>query len=159
MRNDTTVTRGEIKGTGAVRRPRGVTARAAAIGLGVLLFVNVWATYTEMYLRSSRLTISHFPLALFATFLVLLLANRALRLTSAELLVILSMGLVGAVIPVEGVVGFLLGIISSFYYFASPENQWDDFLLPYLPRWLVPQGSPEIWTQFFEGGTLEHGIP
>ena len=137
-----------------------VTVRATLMGLAVLLIVNAWATYAEMVVRSSRLTISHFPLALFALFLTLLLSNRLLRLTSGELLVILSMGLVGAIIPVEGVVGFLLGIISSFQYFASPENQWDDFLLPFLPAWLIPQGSEQIWTQFFESGAvLDRGIP
>jgi len=53
----------------------------------------------------------------------------------------------------------LLGIISSFYYFATPENQWGDYFHPYLPSWLVPQGSPVIWEQFFEGTGLERGIP
>ena len=49
----------------------------------------------------------------------------------AEFLVILSMGLVGAMIPVEGVVGFLLGILSSLYYFASLENGCGDMACGY----------------------------
>jgi len=137
----------------------GVTARSVLVGLAVIVFVNAWATHAEMYVRSSRLTLSHFPLSLFATFLGLLTLNRWLRLSARELLVVVSMGLVGAVIPVEGVVGFLLGIISSFHYFVSPENQWADYLLPYLPTWLAPEGSPAVWTQFFEGVGIERGIP
>ena len=76
-----------------------------------------------------------------------------------ELLVVLSMGLVGAMIPVEGVVGFLVGIISSLYYFASPENQWAEYYHPYLAQWLIPQGSADLWRQFFEGQRAGEGIP
>ena len=141
------------------KSPAGVTLRSVAVGLIVVLVLVAWTTHVEMHVRSSRLTLAHFPLALFAILLGLLLINRWLRLTSRELLVVLAMGLVGATMPVEGVVGFLLGIVSSFYYFASPENQWGDYLLPYLPEWLVPKGSPAIWTQFFDGVNLERGIP
>jgi hypothetical protein len=138
---------------------RGVTVKAVLVGLIVVVFINVWTTHTEMYVRGSRLTLAHFPLALFAVLLGVLALNRWLRLSVQELLVVISMGLVGAVIPVEGVVGFLVGIISSFHYFASPENQWADYLLPFLPTWLIPQGSPAIWIQFFESIGLERGIP
>ena len=139
-----------------------ITVRAVAIGLLVVLVIGVWATYVELHARSSRLTMGHFPLALFALVLVILIFNAILpkrRLSSAELLVIISMGLVGAIMPVDGIVGYLLGIISSFYYFATPENQWADYFHPYLPDWLVPKGSDLIWQQFFEGTGLERGIP
>ncbi|MDA0709448.1 MAG: hypothetical protein O3B73_04475 [bacterium] len=143
----------------------GITLRAVATGLVIVLVIAVWATYVELSARSSRLTMGHFPLALFALLLVVLGANHLLprlrvsALSPAELLVIVSMGLVGAVIPVDGIAGYLLGIISSFYYFATPENQWGDYFHPYLPGWLVPQGNPEIWQQFFEGTGVERGIP
>ncbi len=134
-----------------------VTVKSVLVGLFVVVFITIWSTHTEMYVRASRLTLAHFPLALFAVLLGLLVLNRWLHLSSRELLVVLAMGLVGSIMPVEGVVGFLVGIISSFYYFASPENQWADYLLPYLQGWLVPQGSPSLWVQFFESG--EYGIP
>lgn len=140
-------------------RPPCVTPRAVGLGLVVVLFVAASATYTEMFVRSSRLTLAHFPLALFAVLLLLLALNRWLRASSGEILVVLSMGLAGATVPVEGVVGFLLGIISSFRYFATPENQWADYLLAYLPDWLVPRGSPAIWDQFFEGVGVDRGVP
>ena len=139
--------------------PAGVTIRSVLVGLAVMLLLITWSTHAEMHVRSSRITLAHFPLGLFALLLALLAVNRWLHLSSRELLVVVSMGLVAAMIPVEGVVGFLLGIISSFHYFASPENQWGEYLLPYLPNWLVPRGSPAIWTQFFDGVDLERGIP
>lgn len=109
---------------------QGVTFKSVLVGLCVVVFVAAWATYSEIFVRSSRMTLSHFPLALFATFLGLLVLNRWLCLSKAELLTVVSMGLVGAMIPVEGVVGFLLGIVSSLYYFANPENQWAEYFHP-----------------------------
>ena len=144
-------------------KPEGVTLRAVVLGLLVVIIVAIWATYVELYTRSSRLTMGHFPLALFALLLLLLAVNPVLQklrltiLSPHELLVVVSMGLVGAVMPVDGIVGYLLGIISSFSYFATPENQWDQYFHPYLPTWLVPRGNDAIWRQFFEG--VDIGIP
>jgi hypothetical protein len=139
--------------------------RAVSIGLLVIVVLAVWATYVELHARSSRLTMGHFPLGLFALLLVLLGLNPILRwlrlslLTSSELLIVVCMGLVGAIMPVDGVVGYLLGIISSFYYFATPENQWADHLHPYVPNWLVPRGNDAIWQQFFEASGSREAIP
>lgn len=147
------------------RPSNALTLRAVLLGLLVVAVVAVWATYVELHARSSRLTMGHFPLALFALLLVLLVANRLLPrmkvapLSPSELLVIISMGLVGAMIPVDGIVGYLLGIISSFYYFATPENGWADHFHPYLPNWLVPQGNAALWRQFFEGTQAGQRIP
>jgi hypothetical protein len=143
----------------------GVTFRAVMLGLLVVTVVGIWATYVELYARSSRLTMGHFPLALFALLLVIISVNRLapkLRFTAlhpSEILVVIAMGLVGAMMPVDGIVGYLLGIISSFYYFATPENGWADSFHPYLPNWLVPQGSDAMWRQFFEGTEVGQSIP
>jgi hypothetical protein len=55
---------------------QGVTLRAVILGLLVVTVVGIWATYVELYARSSRLTMGHFPLALFALLLVLISVNR-----------------------------------------------------------------------------------
>ncbi|OGG54545.1 MAG: hypothetical protein A3F84_19290 [Candidatus Handelsmanbacteria bacterium RIFCSPLOWO2_12_FULL_64_10] len=144
---------------------KGLTLRAVGLGLLIVVLIDVWATYVELYSRASRLTMDHFPIALFAVLLVLLSLNSVLRkfrlseLSRSELLVILAIGFVGAKMPVDGVAGYLLGTISSFYYFATPENQWSEFYHPYLPAWLVPQGADAIWRHFFEGVGAERGIP
>jgi len=33
---------------------------------------------------------------------------------------------------------FLVGVMASPYYFASPENRWGEFILPHLPSWIAP---------------------
>jgi hypothetical protein len=143
----------------------GLTPRAVVIGLAVVAVMCVWSTYVEMHARSSRLTMGHFPLALFALLIFLLILNPVIRRVSGrglsrdELIVVTCIGLVGAVLPVDGIVGYLLGIISSFYYFATPENRWAEYFHPYLPNWLVPRGSDAIWRQFFEGSGGDPVIP
>ena len=90
------------------------------------------------------LTYPHLPAALLIPFfLFILLPNIAIAgwipryaLTTTELLVIFSMGLVASTVPDWGVVRYLMLIISGPYYFTTPENQWADFW-PYLPEWLL----------------------
>ena len=67
------------------------------------------------------------------------------------------MGFVGAVVPTSGITGFLLGILSGVYYFATPENQWANYLHPNMPGWAVPSNENHAMTWFYEG--LPEGQP
>ena len=99
------------------------------------------------------MNISHFPMALLCTFVLIVFGNQIFRrysriaLTRNELLVVLSMGLVGAAVPAYGLTSFFLGMISVPYYRATPENQWADLIHPHLPRWLTPtnEGGAMRW--------------
>ena len=135
-----------------------VTLRACAAGLAMAAVVNVWITYSEYIVHASRMNISQFPLALFALFVALVVGNAALgalwpgaALERGELLLVLSMGCVAAVVPTAGVAGFLMGVVASPYYFASPENKWDEVMLPYMPSWIAPTNDGNVMTWFFEG--------
>ncbi|MDA0745728.1 MAG: hypothetical protein O2954_04370 [bacterium] len=143
-----------------------VTLRAILIGLLMVLGVNIWISTTEYVIHASRMQISHFPLALFAAFLLLALINGFLRRTvpnialrESELLTVLAMGFVGAAIPTSGITGFLMGIIASVYYFATPENQWAPYLHPNLPTWAVPSNEHQAMTWFFEGLPQGQQVP
>jgi len=137
-------------------KTRAVTIRSVLAGLLTAAWVNFWVSYSEYLIHSSRLNISQFPMALFATFVFLLIARgcapRWMRLdfSNAELMVILSVGSVAAVVPTCGIAGFLLGVIGSPYYFASPENHWAEYIHPYLASWIVPRDVQAL-TWFFEG--------
>ncbi|MBM4046497.1 MAG: hypothetical protein FJ279_15410 [Planctomycetes bacterium] len=135
-----------------------VTARSFLTGLAVAAVVNYWVTYAEYIAHASRMNLSQFPLALFATFTALVVGNGLVRrawpwagLERGELLLALAMGTVAAVIPTCGIAGFLMGVVASPYYFASPENKWDEFILPYLPAWIAPTDAGHAMTWFFEG--------
>ncbi|MFT5368730.1 MAG: hypothetical protein ACI8V2_003697 [Candidatus Latescibacterota bacterium] len=143
---------------------RGVTFRSVATGLSIVVFVNVWVTYAETVVHASRLNLSVLQLALLAVFLVLVagvnpigkwLFGRAIFYPS-ELLAIVAIGLVGCAVPASGVTGFLIGVISSPFYFATPENGWAEFYHPNLHAWIVPTNT-EALRMFFEG--LPPGVP
>ena len=144
--------------THAAPQTDAVTLRAVAIGLLLVLVVNFWISTTEYVIHASRMQLSFFPLALFAAFLLLVIVNGCIRrlrpnsaLQSSELLAILAMGFVGAVVPTSGITGFLLGILSGVYYFATPENQWANYLHPNMPGWAVPSNENHAMTWFYEG--------
>jgi hypothetical protein len=150
-----------------IRRPdtsQGVSLRSVVLGMVLVAFLDIWVIYAEYILRSSRLSVSHhFPVSVFALLvLVVSISNLWSRLgrrgfTSAELITILSMCLVGIVIPSNGLTSYLLGSLSAPYYFATPENSWGSFH-PFMKSWMAPDDLRAMrW--FFEGLPEGTAIP
>ncbi len=141
-----------------------MTSRAVALGLGIVVLTNLWVTYAGAVIISSRFNLSYFQLTLLAPFVVLVGAvnpllkviRRRLAFSPSELLTIVAIGIVGSVVPGSGITGFFVGIISSPYYFATPENGWADFYHPHLGPWMVPTDR-EALRLFYEG--LPPGVP
>lgn len=137
---------------------RGLTLRSVILGIGIVIFINLWVTYAETVVHASRLSLSFFQLPLLFIFLILLcIINPLLKrigiispLSSSELLTIIAIGMVGAVVPASGVTGFLMGIISVPFYFATPENQWSDYYHSHLNAWMLPT-DPAVARAFYEG--------
>ena len=137
---------------------KGLTVRSVGIALGAVVFINLWVTYAETVVHASRLNLSFFQLTLMAVFVLLVAAvNPILKITGShrafspsELLAIAAIGMVGCVVPASGVTGFLIGVISTPIYFATPENRWGEFYHPNLDSWVVPI-DPEALRMFYEG--------
>ena len=144
----------------------GVTVRSVSVGLFFVAFINLWVTYSETVVHASRLNLSVFQLTLLATFVVLVAVINPLlsrirasaALTEPELITVVAIAIVGAVVPASGVTGFLIGVISTPLYFASPENGWAEFYHPNLPSWAVPT-DPEAIRSFYEGLPTGRSIP
>ena len=145
---------------------QGVTSKSIATGLFVVVFINLWVTYAETVVHASRLNLSVFQLTLMAVFLgLILLINPLLKrwsphaiFTAPELMAIVAIGMVGCVVPASGITGFLIGVISTPFYFATPENGWADFYHPHLNSWVVPTQSEAV-RGFFEGLRPGQHIP
>lgn len=142
----------------ALAAREGVTARSIIVGLSLALLVIGWNTYVEYIAHTARMNITHFPIALFAPYVVLTLGNAIARrwqapwtLTSTEVWAILAMGLVGAAVPAFGLTSYFLGMISIPYYLATPENQWGSYFHQYLPNWLIPSNEGGAMQWLFEG--------
>ena len=121
-------------------------------GLVLVGFMALWIIYNQYIIRSSRLNLNHnLPVAVLALFLILA-AVRSLRpslLSRNGLILLTSMMLASSYIPGDGLMSHVLGSWAMPHYFATPENQWDQFH-PYLKDWIVPM-QPHGVRWFHEG--------
>ena len=141
--------------------------RPVALGLGIVLIINVADTFITNVVGSSLLTLEHFPIILMMLYLpVIFLLNPFVRLlrgralTTPELVASMVIGFLGAAIP--AVIRDVMRYITSPFYFASGENQWAEYVLPYLPHWaIVGADSPDAREarMFYEGLRPGETIP
>ena len=137
---------------------RNITWRALLLGTVLVVGVDVFMIYTEYAVQASANNYSHFPIYVFAAFglLILLLLPLMGKLTGhqalsrSEVFLVLIMGLVAGAVPSNGFVGFLLVVIATPFYFATPENGWADTLHGHIPTWIAPRDG-EAMRGFFEG--------
>ena len=141
---------------------RGVTVRSVIIGVATALFIQGWGIYSRRLIRSSSMTSAFLSPALFvAVLIVLFVLNPVIKaikrsggLNPREVLTILAVGLVGGA-PVAP----LLAFITIPYYFATPENQWEKLLHPYLPSWVAPLDVDGAVTLLFNGTPEGGAVP
>ena len=147
----------EAAATGAVTA-RGVTARALAVGAVLSLVIGVGVPYSNIVINGTLLAHNFStPAALFLFFLLILCVGAPLKLLlpsfalgRRELAVVYIMAMLATSVPTVGFTENLLPIISGYYYYATPENNWAELIHPHVPDWLAPQ-DPEALRQFYEG--------
>jgi hypothetical protein len=133
-----------------------MTLRAFLIGITWVVLQSLVAPYSNYAVRSSSLG-GNLPLASFMILSFLsLVANPIVRrvklsagLSSAELGSIWIMSAVASVIPLRGLVGFLLPLLAAPVYFATPENDWRALIISAIPSWAIVT-DPSAARQFFE---------
>jgi len=89
---------------------------------------------------------------------VLNLIKKNFSLSQSEILLIFTMCLTACVIPSWGLMANLIPIISGFKYYASPENRWEEFVIPNIRKFLIPQDINKI-RMFFEGVPKNYKFP
>ena len=140
-------------------RDRGLTLRSVLIGLCFAGLANFWVTWSDYIIHSSTWNLSHFPMVNFILFLLLTVFSAVsgrvfgprFALAPSELATVMSMGLVGSVVPTNGFIGYVLGILATPYYLATPENGWGIYFHPYIPDWMAPSNSGDSMRYLFEG--------
>ena len=140
-------------------RASGLTPRALGLGIALVVLVNVAAPYSNYVVHSSLLASDYMPLgALFPFFLVVAVLNTVLKTISpnwalhpGELVVIFMMSLVGASLATYGMAGYLVAVIASPFFFATPENQWGRYIHSHIPDWAVPSKNGPAMQWFFDG--------
>lgn len=143
---------------------RAATPRALLLGALAAVFVNLASPYTES-VGFSNFSWSYVPEGGAFPFLLLLPVNALLRrlrprwaLTVPEVLLVLAMALAANCTSIF-LMYFLCSAIVSPHYFKSPENRWEEELIPYLKRWLIVGDNHRAAFWFYEGLPPGERIP
>ena len=146
-----------------------VTVRAVCLGLLCAVLVNLVMLYNDYYLRNTLMMGNHFPTVSMGILLVLILGVNALlpgrhgrlRLGQGELLLIWSMIGVAGGIGASGLMRYLPGWLVGPAYYATNSNEYETYILPHLPSWMVVttdvKSHAARW--FFEGLPKGEHIP
>jgi hypothetical protein len=142
----------------------GIRVRAVVVGVLLSGVIAVGLPFGEFVLNGTQMGLnSSTPAAFFLLFLLVALVQPILgaarpgwSFTPSELLSMAVMMMITTAIAGRGFVSIAIPIISGVHYFATPENDWADFLVPHVPTWMTPQSSSAI-KGFYEG--LSEGEP
>ena len=134
-----------------------VTLRAVSIGAVLCFLIGYGDPYGLLIIQGPSMTFDmSAPGAVFLFFvlvggvnLLLRAIGRNLALSRAELLTVYIMMLIASAVPNRGVMG-LLPVMTSAFYYDTPENEWASTIQPHIREWLVPQGQ-EVAKFFYEG--------
>lgn len=131
------------------------TPRSLLVGLVMAIWVPFWPTYTSLILHSTRADHAHLSMAMLIPYCVLLLVNifldrRGIGFSPSELITVCCIGVVGACMHGEWLPVWLLEMLTMPYYFASPENRFEEYLLPYMPDWTTVADRQTV-SGFYEG--------
>ncbi|MFC1714545.1 DUF6785 family protein [Candidatus Poribacteria bacterium] len=141
-----------------------LTLRAVLMGMLGAIFLSIITPASESLVRGTGLARSQLPVGCVTTFLfIILVVNPVLKLFRAklrekELVVIYAMMLVASGISAFGLAGFLVPVLASARYYATPDNEWAVLFHQYIPDWMTVTDAKAI-KYFFEGLPSGLGIP
>ncbi len=100
------------------------------------------------------------PAAIFVLLVLVFLSatHPKLKLTSSELLLIFIMTSTASVLPSMGFMSSFLPIVVGFKYFATPVNQWSEYIIKRTRPILMVQDQKAV-TWFYEGLPPGESIP
>jgi len=141
--------------------------RAILVGAALAALINIWEPFGYYVSRGLWMRFGYISVAVLLPFVLLVFpVNITLRLISPrlafapwELVIIFSMGMVAAIFPSLGLVGFLMSYISAPFYYASPENFWATWMSQTMPRWLAPADTGLAVQWLFNGMPGGERIP
>ena len=145
----------------------GLTYRSLLLGTLAAVTMGVWGPYSLLVIKSSRITFGYLPFgSLLMLFALAGVANTILRrwwprnaFEAREMVVIFTMSLVATTIPDIGLGCYLFAIPATPGYFPSPENQWADYILPFVPNWIAPHNVNQAIDWFYNGLPEGERIP
>ena len=139
----------------AARSARNAVALAALMAAG---WLGAYWPLDDLDLYSPGLLFASFMLLSSLVNVPVVSRGGSLALNRAELILVYAMLLIVSALCTMGLGEQILPMITAIFYFASPENQWAEKLLPHLPdrHILVNDGTDN---QLFYEGAGGQGIP
>ncbi len=145
----------------AAERKEKVTLRAVVLGLLLVPVLIWWIHHAEFRLGGTMghtaLANTALPVAAFFALMVLTALNALVAwvlptkaLTQGELLTIYAIAAATTGIASSGGVHFLVPALTAPIYYASPENNWRELILPHIPWWFIPQDRAAV-AAFYTG--------
>lgn len=128
-----------------------------AIGLILLVANSYWVLMASEVWHSTQLTIASLFFNAVFTLLLLVIFNIVLKkiapqiaLSQAEQLMIYTMIVMLSTISGHPMMGYLLPAIEHVFWFATPENEWEQLFADYLPKWLTVHDK-DVLRGYFQG--------
>jgi len=133
-----------------------ITPRAVLLGtlsIAFLAFINPYLAFLSRTWTVGSGSLMGSPLVVLFLFVA---ANTAFArlfprwaLTRGELLVVYGMLIVSIGLAMQGGIPYIVSGTTYPFYMATPENNWQHIMWPYVPLWLRP--SPQAVNWFWEG--------
>ena len=128
------------------------------MGLVGAVALGLFSTYNDMIIKGSGLATWNWTPGAICVFFVLVaainvglgLVSPRLALQRGELAVAYFLIVVGNTLTGRGFSSQILPVLTGHTYYATPENNWHEAVLPYLPQWPLPKGREALW-HFYEG--------
>lgn len=154
-----------MSGTGTPSTSNAATPRAVLIGLVLAVSVNIFSVATSYLAGYTHLTFAHIDLGLLLPYYLGVLGPnmlvRAVRpswsLSHRELLLVFVLGWIGFMVPTYAMSNYLVGMMATAEYYATPENQWRELIFPHLPDWLIITNEQNANQDYYWG--LPPGAP
>lgn len=150
---------------------RGISARALAWGLVLVVSVCAIVSYAELVLIHIQIGFLQMPPAVIGIFFFLVLVNNGLRalgrrlgLNPTELLMIYCMMVIAAMVSSRGVMEKVLPLLVTPNYYSNQSNRWHELFDAHIKKWMVaydPAGPPQqkVAVRFFERLWSGESIP
>jgi hypothetical protein len=143
-----------------------VTKRSILIGLICVIFLCLITPYNDYYIGGTFAAGNHFPIGSFFLYIILVLIGfiaigrwkPKYALKPAELITIWCMMIVASGIPSSGFIRYHLFMLVAPYYYATPENEWQDLFFRYLPDSLIIK-NPKAVKYFYEALPSGESVP
>ena len=141
-----------------------VTFRSITLGILLIPINCYWIIYTEMvWWGLFPTTMSLFFNVIFCLLIVTLL-NLAVQkykptwaLSQGELLVVYIMLCMASSVASHDRAQVLISSLGHAFWFATPENEWQELFHQYIPRWLTVQDK-QVLEGYYRGESTFHQI-